>query len=115
MTPRMCLAIALLLPTGLASAQGPRPDEARELRRKVEASLVGELTGRWYPDRSRSMEWERLPPDVRPGLVRPARRQPLPGLPARMTWTAATFARHSPAHRDEFTGYARKGSNISTA
>ena len=26
-----------------------------------------------------------------------------------MTWTAAAFARYSPAHRDEFAGYARHG------
>ena len=28
---------------------------------------------------------------------------------ARMTWTAAAFARYSPAHRDEFADYARHG------
>jgi mannose/cellobiose epimerase-like protein (N-acyl-D-glucosamine 2-epimerase family) len=28
---------------------------------------------------------------------------------ARMTWTAAAFARYSPAHRDEYAGYARHG------
>ena len=26
-----------------------------------------------------------------------------------MTWTAAAFAEYSPAHRDEFVGYARHG------
>ena len=28
---------------------------------------------------------------------------------ARMTWTAAAFAEFSPAHHDEFVGYARHG------
>ena len=28
---------------------------------------------------------------------------------ARMTWTAAAFAEYSPAHHDEFVGYARHG------
>jgi mannobiose 2-epimerase len=108
MTPKTCLAIAfLLLPTSTLG-QGPRIEEVRELRRKVDANLVDELTRRWYP---RSLEvdnggfhqtfgrdWAPQPDDSR-SLV----------YQARMTWTAAAFARHSPSHRVEFAGYARKG------
>ena len=104
---RTCLVFVVCLPAA-ARAQGPRPEEARDLRRKVEAALVGELTTRWFP---RSIEpdgggfhqtfgrdWARLPDDDR-SLV----------YQSRMTWTAAAFARHSPAHRAEFAGYARQG------
>ena len=104
---RMALAIALLVPSS-ASGQGSRGDEARDIRRKVDANLVEELTRRWYP---RSLEadgngfhqtfardWSFLPDENR-SLV----------YQSRMTWTAAAFARHSPAHREEYAAYARKG------
>ena len=105
-----CLAVAGLLLPAPTYGQPPRAEEVRELRGKVEATLIEELTRRWFP---RSLEidgaangfhqtfgrdWAPLPDDGR-SLV----------YQSRMTWTAAAFARHSPAHRDEFAGYARRG------
>jgi hypothetical protein len=49
MHPKTCLAIALLLPVASSFGQGPRAEEVRELRRKIDANLVEELTRRWYP------------------------------------------------------------------
>ena len=109
MTRRIWLAIVLMIPTVAARAQGPRPGEARDLRRKVEANLVEELTRRWYP---RSLDPDGGRASTRPS---PATGRPCPTTnrslvyQARMTWTAAAFARHSPAHRDEYAGYARRG------
>ena len=70
--------------------------------------LRRELTHDWYPravDRERggfhqmfARDWSPLP-DRDIFLV----------YQARMTWTAAAYARYSPEHRDEFTGYARHG------
>ena len=112
MTPRTCLAIALILfatrpglRPGASARRRPASSAARSTRTSSE-----ELTRRWYP---RSLEvdgvghgfhqtfardWSALPDDNR-SLV----------YQSRMTWTAAAFARHSPAHRDEFAGYARLG------
>ena len=78
------------------------------LRRKIDDLLRQELTQHWYPhavDRSRggfhqsmARDWS-LKPDENAFLV----------YQARMTWTAAAFARYSPAHHDEFVEYARHG------
>jgi mannobiose 2-epimerase len=74
----------------------------------MDAHLRAELTRDWYPravDRQRggfhqtfARDWSSLP-DGDTFLV----------YQARLTWTAAAFARYSPAHRDEFAGYARHG------
>jgi mannobiose 2-epimerase len=82
--------------------------ETPALRLKIDALLREELTRHWYPqavDRQRggfhqafARDWSPLP-DENIFLV----------YQSRMTWTAAAFARYSPAHRDEFTGYARHG------
>ena len=103
----MALAIALIVPVA-ASAQGSRGDEARDIRRKVDANLVEELTRRWYPrsleadgngfHQTYARDWSPLPDENR-SLV----------YQSRMTWTAAAFARYSPAHREEYAAYARKG------
>lgn len=112
MPARTCLGLALMLgPLAACSfAQNPRAGEAREIRRKVDSALVDELTRHWYP---RSLEidgegkgfhqtfgrdWSPLP-DADRSLV----------YQARVTWTAAAFALHSPTHRDEYLGYARRG------
>ncbi|MGP0070112.1 MAG: AGE family epimerase/isomerase [Isosphaeraceae bacterium] len=86
-----------------ASAQ-----ELSALRGRMDAVLRGELTRDWYPrsvDRQRggfhqtfARDWSSLP-DRDTFLV----------YQARLTWTAAAFARYSPAHRDEFADYARHG------
>ena len=96
----------------LALAQdrdGAQPTENwATLRRKVDDLLRQELTQHWYPhavDRSRggfhqsmARDWS-LEPDDNAFLV----------YQARMTWTAAAFARYSPRHRDEYVAYARHG------
>jgi mannobiose 2-epimerase len=83
------------------------PDRAA-LARKLDESLRAELTQKWYPravDRQRGgfhqtfgRDWS-LRHDRDTFLV----------YQARMTWTAAAFARYAPAQRDEFAGYARHG------
>ena len=80
----------------------------KELQRKLDQLLRDELTQHWYPhavDRERggfhqtmARDWS-LQPDENIFLV----------YQARMTWTAAAFAQYSPAHHDEFVGYARHG------
>ncbi len=103
---RSALAVALLAPAP-ALAQGIGAAEARDLRRTIEANLGDELTRLWYPrsldpdggfHQTYARDWSPLPDENR-FLV----------YQARMTWTAAAFARHSPAHRDAFLGYARRG------
>ena len=67
-----------------------------------------ELTRDWYPravDRERGGFHQTFARDWSP---RPDHDTFLV-YQARMTWTAAAFARYSPAHRDEFAGYARHG------
>jgi mannobiose 2-epimerase len=103
-------AYSLLKAPAPCVAQEPaaREREARELRRRVEDRLRSELTGHWYPqavDREHggfhqtfARDWTPLPDENR-FLV----------YQARMTWTAAAFAAYSPAHRDEYLGYARHG------
>jgi cellobiose epimerase len=82
--------------------------EWESVRQKVDDLLRRELTQHWYPhavDRGRggfhqsmARDWS-LGPDENAFLV----------FQARMTWTAAAFARYSPAHHDEFVQYARHG------
>ncbi len=78
------------------------------LRGRLDELVREELTRGWYPravDRQRggfhqnfARDWTPIP-DTDTFLV----------YQARLTWTAAAFARHSPAHRDEYIGYARHG------
>ncbi|HWE39397.1 MAG TPA: AGE family epimerase/isomerase [Isosphaeraceae bacterium] len=93
-----------------ATAQPARPkaEEVAKLRAKVEELLTSELTNHWYPralDRDLggfhqgfARDWSPRP-DTDRFLV----------YQARMTWTAAAFARFAPEHRDEYAGYARYG------
>ena len=107
MNLKMCLVATLLLPAS-ASGQGPKPEEARALRKKIDANLVEELTRHWYPrslesgdngfHQTYARDWSPLPDDNR-SLV----------YQSRMTWTAAAFARYSEPHRREYTEYARRG------
>jgi mannobiose 2-epimerase len=100
--------VVLLLVGHSAFAQGPRIDEVRELRRTIDANLVDEMTKHWFPrslepdgrgfHQTYAKDWSPLP-DTDRSLV----------YQSRMTWTASTFARYSHAHRDEYTGYAKKG------
>ena len=86
----------------------PGPTEWVSLRRKIDDMVRRELTEHWYPhavDRRRggfhqsmARDWS-LRPDENAFLV----------YQARMTWTAAAFARYSQAHHDEFVEYARHG------
>jgi cellobiose epimerase len=104
-TPMFLAAFLLASPS--AFAQGPRANEIHELRQKIDASLVEEMTSRWFPrsldplggfHQTYARDWTPLPDSDR-SLV----------YQARMTWTAASFARYSHAHRDEYAAYVRKG------
>ena len=103
---RFGFGVVLLLPLA-ATAQGPRPGEARDLRRKIDANLREEMTRRWFPraiepgggfHQTFARDWSPLPDDNRSIVYQ-----------SRMTWTAAAFARHSESHREEYSAYARKG------
>ena len=68
-TSKTCLKIALLaLVPPSAFAQGPRAEEARDLRRKIDANLVEELTKRWFP-RSLESDGNGFHQTLRPRLV----------------------------------------------
>jgi mannose/cellobiose epimerase-like protein (N-acyl-D-glucosamine 2-epimerase family) len=103
---RSAMFVALIAPTPTL-AQGIGPAEARDLRARIEANLVDELTRLWYPrsldpdgafHQTYARDWSAIPDENR-FLV----------YQSRMIWTAATFARHSPSHREAFSGYARRG------
>jgi len=105
---RTTLLIGIAVSAPKADAAPPTAEQARELRTKIEGLLEAELTKGWYPralDRELggfhqnfARDWSALPDDNR-FLV----------YQARMTWTAAAYAGHNPARRDEYLGYARKG------
>ena len=110
MTPRIAgTALALLLLRCLPVAAAP-PDvpDAVRLRTRIDGLLRDELTKKWYPravDRELggfhqnfARDWSPRPDDNR-FLV----------YQARMTWTAAAFARYSQPHGAEFEKYARHG------
>src|SRR5437868_6949324 len=90
----------------LGHAQPFSRQEMLALRQKLDESLRQELTQDWYPravDRQRggfhqtfARDWSPLP-DADTFLV----------YQARLTWTAAAFARYSRAHRERYAGYAR--------
>jgi mannobiose 2-epimerase len=101
------LLAALLFAGPSAFAQSPQAQEVRELRDKIHASLVDDMTKHWFPrsvdpdggfHQTYDRDWTPLPDSDR-SLV----------YQSRMTWTAAAFARYSHAHRDEYAGYARRG------
>ena len=106
-----CVSVASLFCLITAPARGEPPasrEDPAALRVKIDGLLRTELTQRWYPpavDRQRggfhqtfARDWSPLP-DRDTFLV----------YQSRMTWTAAAFARYSPAHRDEYLAYARHG------
>ena len=118
---RFRLVLPVLLSAGFAvspsGAAGPVDDKAevrslekadlKALRRRVDDLLREELTRKWYPrsvektggfHQNYSRDWAPTPDSDR-FLV----------YQARMTWTAAAYARHSPAHRADFQRYARHG------
>ncbi len=93
---------------GRAQAQVGRAEQARDLRVKIDGLLRDELTRCWYPrslDQGEGGFHQEFGPDWSP---RPDPNRFLV-YQSRMTWTAAAFALHSPEHREEFAGYARKG------
>jgi mannobiose 2-epimerase len=103
--PKILALLLLAAPSNFA--RGPQADEVRELRRTIDACLVEEMTRHWFPGsldpdggfhQTYARDWTPLPDSDR-SLV----------YQARMTWTAAAFARYSHAHHDEYVGYARKG------
>ena len=98
----------LILLSALCFVPSLSAQDFSALRQKVEVILQQELTREWYPrslDRERggfhqsfARDWSSSP-DRDTFLV----------YQARLTWTAAAFARYSPAHRDVFNAYARHG------
>jgi mannobiose 2-epimerase len=113
-SPHRVLASVVLVPivSGFfavgGKAQQARHQDFAAVRQTMDGLLRKELTEDWYPravDRQRggfhqsfARDWSPLP-DENTFLV----------YQARMTWTAAAFARYSPTHRDEYVGYARHG------
>jgi mannobiose 2-epimerase len=106
---RLSLLVPLwLLAQGAAHAEGPSAQDFAKVRAEVSELLTQELAQHWYPhalDKEHggfhenfARDWTARPDDGR-FLV----------YQSRMTWTAAAFAAHSPAHRDEYTAYARRG------
>jgi cellobiose epimerase len=104
--------VALVQSSPIALGQdrnaGIGQNERDSVRQKVDKLVRTELTQQWYPHavnrerggfhQSMARDWS-LETDANAFLV----------FQARMTWTAAAFARYSPAHRDEFVQYARHG------
>jgi mannobiose 2-epimerase len=104
-------AVLATIAAGRPHAGPPTAAQARELREKIERLLESELTNRWYPPALRALDephggfhqnfardWSPRPDDNR-FLV----------YQARMTWTAAAYARFNPARRDDFLAHARRG------
>jgi cellobiose epimerase len=93
---------------GVDSSFAPKDEESQRLGKKIDELVRTELTQHWYPHavnrrrggfhQTMARDWS-LRPDEDVFLV----------YQARMTWTAAAFAGYSPAHRQEFEGYARHG------
>jgi mannobiose 2-epimerase len=89
--------------------RGPaRLEVGATLGRKIDELLRQELTRHWYPhavDQRRGGFHQTMARDWT--LIRDDNAFLV--YQARMTWTAAAFARYSPPHRDEFVAYARHG------
>jgi len=95
-------------PPTAAAADDGRAAEAGAIRARVDRLLLDEMTKRWYPralDREKggfhqnyARDWSYRPDEDRFAVYQ-----------ARLTWTAAAYARHDPSRRDEFLGYARHG------
>ncbi len=107
--PRFALVLVSVVSLGpSAITAGPKPDEARALRERIETLLRDELTKHWYPqslDRQNggfhqtfARDWSPLPDENR-FLV----------YQSRMTWTAAAFSAYSSKDRDTFAAYAKHG------
>ena len=100
----LCIANA----SSCTHASPPSIPGAGALRGTIERLLEDELTKGWYPraidkalggfHQNFARDWSATPDDNR-FLV----------YQSRMVWTAAAYARHNPARRDEFAGYARTG------
>lgn len=105
--PAGLVATALLLLT-VPGARGDGPKPSEPTPDALRASLVEELTERWYPaaidqevggfHQNFGRDWTPRPDDNK-FLV----------YQARMVWTAAAFAEFEPSRRDEYLGYARHG------
>jgi mannobiose 2-epimerase len=96
------------LGSGSAAPLSLEPEGLRALRRRIDGLLSDELTRRWYPravDRDGGGFHQNFARDWTP---RPDADRFLV-YQARMTWTAAAFARFSPEHREAFLGYTRHG------
>lgn len=101
-------ASAMIVARGQNPQAAGRPDDWDSLRHKINDLVRQELTRHWYPHavnrerggfhQSMARDWS-LERDENAFLV----------YQSRMAWTAAAFARYSPAHRDEFIQYARHG------
>jgi mannobiose 2-epimerase len=106
-SPAKATASTLII-LAIHSWNGLSAQDLSALGGRMDALLREELTRDWYPrsvDHQRggfhqtfARDWSSSP-DGDTFLV----------YQARLTWTAAAFARYSPAHRDEFAGYARHG------
>jgi mannobiose 2-epimerase len=91
----------------LKSAE-PSQTEIRSLHDRIDRSLQNELTEKWYPrsvDKELGGFHQNFGRDWKPG--RDDNRFLV--YQSRLTWTAAAFARYSPAHREEYHQYARLG------
>jgi mannobiose 2-epimerase len=92
----------------MADHQAAQDREIRQLRQRIDDLLRDELTRNWYPrslDRQLggfhqtfARDWSALADEDRFVVYQ-----------ARMTWTAAAYARHSEPHRGEYEEYARYG------
>jgi mannobiose 2-epimerase len=106
--PWLVAAFGVFLAGVEAKAGRSDTGQAAPIRERIESLLEDELTRLWYPralDRAEggfhqnfARDWSPLPDDNRAVVYQ-----------ARMTWTAAEYARFRPSRRDEFLGYARHG------
>lgn len=102
------VGIAILGMNAAIRAQGPAVGEIRALRTRVDEVLRRELVACWYPraieegrggfHQNFARDWSPLADDTCFSVYQ-----------ARMTWTAAAFARYAPDRREEFAKYARHG------
>jgi mannobiose 2-epimerase len=103
------LLLVLAFAPSLSSAAGPPgAGEVERLHRRIDGLLRSELNQTWYPralddslggfHQNFARDWSSRPDDNR-FLV----------YQARMTWTAAAFARYSQPDRVRYEAYARRG------